>query len=314
LTNFPKISGYDIKELLREGGEASVYLARDTVNSRDVALKVFSGPADDAFLRRFVRQAYIIGGLRHEHIVRVFEASTSGDYFFIAMEYCPRGSLADELAENGVLGADRALHILRCIAQALACAHAQDVVHRDLKPGNILLRDDGTPILTDFGIAKLLGHFSYTRATLGTPHYMSPEQVRNQKLGRSSDFYSLGCVFWEMLTGTVPYEADTNLSIPSKHLFAPVPRLPKHYASYQPLLNRLMAKDPDDRFQSAEALLEALKIIGTSDAIQWTRRQLTDESGFSNALRKWLIISLLVVILLCGFGLVLLAVLAMVPS
>jgi serine/threonine-protein kinase PpkA len=177
------------------------------------------------------------------------------------MEYVPGGDLKQCLA-NGALPPQQALEILRQVASALGYAPRQGFVHRDVKPENILFRADGTVVLTDFGIAKAVGagtRMTATGMTIGTSHYMSPEQARGQEVDGRSDIYSLGVVFYEMLTGNVPYQAADSFAVALKHINDPVPQLSGELAVYQPLLDRMLAKEPDQRFPEAALLIGELE-------------------------------------------------------
>jgi serine/threonine protein kinase len=177
------------------------------------------------------------------------------------MEYVSGGDLKQRLA-NGALPPQQALEILRQVASALGYAHQQGFVHRDVKPENILFRADGAAVLTDFGIAKAVGagtRMTATGMTIGTSHYMSPEQARGQEVDGRSDLYSLGVVFYEMLTANVPYQAADSFAVALKHINDPVPQLPSELAVYQPLLDRMLAKEPIDRYQDLPSMLAELK-------------------------------------------------------
>ena len=247
---------------------ATVYLARQDRLTRDVALKVMKplAMAGDDFTSRFVKEGQIIAQLQHPQIVTIHDFDTTDDgYHYFSMEYLPGGTLADEIKRGLPVG--RAIAITRKIAEALAVAHARGVIHRDVKPQNILFRADGTPVLTDFGIARAATRdpdsmqLTSYGMVIGSPRYMSPEQSTGQPLDPRSDLYSLGVVFHEMLTNRLPYEADDVVSLAMKHCNDPIPRLPEHLARYQPVLDRLIAKKPEDRFASAGQLIRALEAL-----------------------------------------------------
>ena len=259
-----EIPGYKILRQLGRGGMATVYLALQESVQRDVALKVMS-PAltvDPDFGERFLREARIAAKLHHRHVVGVHDVGREGDYHYIAMEYLAGGPLLNKDGEPREV--PFALRVIREIAMALNYAHAKGFVHRDVKPDNILLRDDGSSALTDFGIARASDsatHMTRTGTVIGTPHYMSPEQARGRPLDGRADLYSLGIVLHELLTGRVPYHADDSLAVGIMHITQPIPILPERLQALQPLLGRMLAKQPDDRFQNGAAVADAVEQI-----------------------------------------------------
>lgn len=252
------IPGYEIRSVIGRGGTATVYLAVQESLERKVALKVMSPSLgeDPSFRERFLKEGRIIGRLAHPHIVTVYDIGCHDNLYYMAMQFIGGGSLKDRLAQR--LTAAQALEITRQVASALGYAHAEGFIHRDVKPGNILFRDDESTVLSDFGIAKAVAADTQLTAagwTVGTPDYMSPEQAMGKEVGPSCDLYSLGGVLYEMLTGSRPYEADTAIATALKHLQSPVPTLPGHLAPYQPLIDRLLAKKPEERFTGAAELI-----------------------------------------------------------
>ncbi|MEZ5452756.1 MAG: protein kinase [Thiothrix sp.] len=257
-----KQTHYDIIRKLAEGGMATVYLARHTILEREVALKVMSSKmaATEALRQGFIREARIVAQLEHPHIVHIYDGGADNNLFYMAMELLPGGTLKEQL-ESGPLLPSATLEITRQIASALDYAHSKGYIHRDIKPANILFRANGNAALADFGIAKLQGIVSdATQLGLvaGTPFYMSPEQTRGHGVDARSDLYSLGIVLYEMLTGSRPYTGNSLVAIAGQHLNAPIPQLTGDNAHYQPILEKLLAKQPADRFASAADLLEAL--------------------------------------------------------
>ncbi len=243
---------------------STVYLAIQLSVGREVALKVMSPVlnADPVFSERFQREANIVGQLSHPNIVSIYDIGRFKNLNYIAMDYLSGGSVHDKMASG--LSANEALRITSEIATALDHAHEKGYIHRDIKPENILFRDDDTSVLTDFGVAKTVSSASrMTNAgtVVGTPHYMSPEQARGKPIDGRSDLYSLGVVFYEMLTGTVPFQADEAVAIAIKHLTAPIPKLPPQFSLFQPLLNRMLAKEPDDRYQRGREVVEAIQAL-----------------------------------------------------
>lgn len=264
-----EIPGYRLLRQLGRGGMATVYLAVQESVDREVALKIMS-PAllvDPDFGTRFLREAKIAAHLHHRHVVGIHDVGRAGDLHYIAMEYLAGGAI---LAADGSPSSPAfALRAISEIASALNYAHEKGFVHRDVKPDNILLRSDGSSALTDFGIARALdagARMTRTGAVVGTPHYMSPEQARGKQIDGRSDLYALGIVLHELLTGRVPYHADDSLAIGIMHITEPVPSLPKELAVLQPLINRLLAKRPEDRFQSGNDVVAAIAAIGIREA------------------------------------------------
>ncbi len=262
--NVIEIPGYRILRQLGRGGMATVYLAVQESVDREVALKVMS-PAllvDPNFGERFLREAKIAARLHHRNVVGIHDVGRAGDYHYIAMEYLGGGAV---LVKDGSTREPMyALRVIREIAGALNYAQEKGFVHRDVKPDNILLRDDGSAALTDFGIARALDaapRMTKTGAVVGTPHYMSPEQARGKQIDGRADLYSLGIVLYELLVGRVPYNADDSLAIGIMHITEPVPALPDSLSVLQPLLDRLLAKQPEDRFQTGNEVAEAIAEI-----------------------------------------------------
>lgn len=256
-----EIPNYEIGSLAGRGGVAEVYLARHKLLDRIVAIKVIStAKAGDMTDKRFLKEARVLAGLRHPNIVSIYDVGVLDNKYYIIMEYLDGGDLK-QLSKNG-LSVARSFGILKQIAAALAHAHDKGFIHRDIKSQNVMFRSDGTAVLTDFGIVKdLTADTGYTLdgTSVGTPHYMSPEQAQgSSEIDWRTDLYSLGVTFYEMLTGTVPYSADTPVAVALKHIKAPVPRLPEHLSRFQFIIDRLMAKKPEKRFQTAHDLLGAL--------------------------------------------------------
>ncbi len=258
------IPNYEIGKLAGRGGVAEVYLARHKLLDRTVAIKLISpANADDLADKRFLKEAKVVAGLRHPNIVSIYDVGVYENKYYIIMEYLEGGDLKQNIKRS--LSVPQILKIMRQIASALAHAHDRGFVHRDIKSQNIMFRGDGTAVLTDFGIVKDLSTDSgYTMdgTSIGTPHYMSPEQVQGTgEVDWRTDLYSLGATLYEMLTGTVPYNADSPVAVALKHIKDPVPELPEAFAEFQPLIDKLMAKKPGDRFQSAHELLHALSAL-----------------------------------------------------
>ena len=255
------IPGFDIDGVIGEGAMATVYLALQRSLERKVALKIMAPAlaADASFCERFLREGKTLARLAHPHIVTVHDIGNVGEHYYMAMEYLPNGTLRERIAAG--LSPELGLQYIRQIASALGYAHSQGLIHRDVKPANILFRADGTAVLSDFGIAKSLDdrtQFTQVGFAVGTPNYMSPEQARGLDIDGRADLYALGVVLYEILVGELPYMGTDALSTALAHLTQPLPELPIQHSRYQTLLQRLLAKNPDERFSNAAELLAAL--------------------------------------------------------
>ncbi len=264
---------YELVELLGSGGMAEVYLARDGVLDRNVALKVLRKQYadDEEFVERFRQEAKSAAKLSHPNIVSIYDQGRSEDgAYYMAMEYVPGETLKDRIREEGALSPAEATRIVLQVAGALQAAHERGVIHRDIKPQNVLLTEKGDAKVTDFGIARAVSavtRMTRTGVVLGTAGYMSPEQARGEPGGPASDLYSLGVVLYEMLTGNLPYEAESALVQAIKHISEP-PSSPREANPEVPealdaLTVRLLAKDPEERYPSAAALAEDLERVRT---------------------------------------------------
>jgi DNA-binding response OmpR family regulator len=249
---------------LYAGDLSSVYLAEADDGSERIALKVLRYVPDtgnERLFDRFLQEYEVIARVRHANVVRIFDLGVADDHAYIAMEYLGAGSLADRLKH--ALPPATAVDYTQQIAGALAAIHAAGILHRDLKPANIMFRDDGTLALIDFGLAKqvrLHAAITGTGQIFGTPYYMSPEQGHADPTDERSDLYSLGCIFYEMLTGARPFTASSPMGVIYRHAHAPRPRLGRTLTHLQPLLDRLLAVDRFERYQSADELLAALAV------------------------------------------------------
>ncbi|MBZ0309288.1 MAG: serine/threonine protein kinase, partial [Anaerolineae bacterium] len=262
-----KLGKYEIRSLLGQGGMAAVYLAYQSDIDRDVAVKVLPPhPGQDPqFMERFQQEARTIARLQHPHILPVFDFGVENGILYLVMPYVGGGSLKN-LLQGRRLPPQRIIEILTAVAAAVDYAHRQGVIHRDIKPDNILLDKEGHPILTDFGIAKLLesnAQFTASGGFLGTPAYMAPEQGRGVKdIDGRADIYALGVLAFEMLTGRHPYSAETPMMVMFKHVSDPVPSLLEVAPEYPPpvdaVLQRALAKDREARYQTAADFSKAL--------------------------------------------------------
>ncbi len=248
-------------EQLRSTDLSTIYLAESPDRGERVVYKVLRHVPDTGAERvfdRFLQEYELIARMRHPNVVRIHDFGIADDHAYIVMEHLAGGSLAQRI---GRLDAGEAVEYLRQIAAALAAIHAAGVLHRDLKPGNVMFRRDGSVALIDFGLAKQLrleAALTGAGRIFGTPYYMSPEQGHAEPTDERSDLYSLGCIAYEMLTRQKPFTASSAMGVIYRHANAPRPRLPERLGALQPCLDRLLAVRPAERFASAEAVLEAL--------------------------------------------------------
>lgn len=256
---------------------ATVYLAIQESLDRSVALKILDAvdmETSEDLTERFLAEGRIVASLDHPNIITIYDIGIADNTLYISMEYIQGGDLKQRL-ELGFLP-DEALDYLHKIANALSAAHKRGIIHRDVKPANILFKDD-IPLLTDFGIAKQVDiemDLTSTGIFLGSPNYVSPEQADGIKLDGRADIYSLGCIFYEMLTGNKPYISSSVIDIVIQHKQAPIPTLPMEYQEFQPLLNRMLAKKREERFADAEAL------VADIERLQHSRNTMLQEAGF----------------------------------
>ena len=250
---------------LYAGDLSSVYLAESEDGGERIALKVLRHVPDvggGRLFDRFLQEYEVIARVRHANVVRIFDLGVADDHAYIAMEYLDAGSLGERLQK--ALAPETAAEYLRQIAGALAAIHEASILHRDLKPANIMFRSDGSLALIDFGLAKqmrLHAAITGTGQIFGTPYYMSPEQGHAEPTDERSDLYSLGCILYEMLTGDRPFTAPSPMGVIYKHAHAPRPRLSRALTHFQPVLDRLLAVDRFERYQSARELLAALDAL-----------------------------------------------------
>jgi serine/threonine-protein kinase PpkA len=257
------VPGFQIERKLAEGGMATVYLANQLSLDRRAALKILTAFDDLDHKARFFNESRIIGSLNHRNIITIYDVGEVSGRAFISMEYLNGGDLASRI-EAGCLDPCEALEIAAGIGDGLAFAHEQGIVHRDVKPANILFHRDGTPILSDFGIAtdvKLDARLTACGTTVGSPCYVSPEQAQGTATDGRTDVYSLGVVLYEMLVGQPPFEESSAIETMAAQITVPPPCLPERLQACQPLLDRMLAKSAEERFQSAGEMVDAIRNV-----------------------------------------------------
>jgi DNA-binding response OmpR family regulator len=254
------IPGYTIHATIGESEKAAVYVATSAALNENVALKVSKTLRDEAAGRQFLEREYTaIVAIRDPSVVQIYDYGIHAGYEYLVMEYLPRGDLKARMQQP--LSEQEALRYVAQIVAALQVVHHAGLLHRDLKPPNVMLRENGDVALIDFGLARALdGSSASTRTGVlrGSPYYMSPEQALGEVLDARSDFYSLGIMYYEMLTGKKPYTGGSAMDVLQQHVNAPLPMLPKALVQHEPLLLKLMAKSREDRFATAEDILAAI--------------------------------------------------------
>jgi serine/threonine-protein kinase PpkA len=260
-----RLKGYRLTRKIGSGGMTEVFLAVRESDGLPVVLKVLdaSGKATSEHLSRFIQEYTLLSRIEHPNVIRIYDQGFTDDHAYIAMEYFEQGDLRAEIKSG--MKPERVVEIVRQVALALEAIHGRGIIHRDLKPENIMRRPDGSVALADFGIAKSMMQqedmaLTQTRHgdVVGTPYYLSPEQASGQTITTSSDLYSLGVMMFEMLTGQRPFRAESLDLLLAHHLSAPTPKLPHAQKAMQPVVDKLMAKKPADRYPSARALLDDL--------------------------------------------------------
>lgn len=262
--SLPVVPGYRLRKILGRGGMATVFLGEPESGGRKVAIKVMQAPPGETreWSERFLREAAMLQRLDHPNIIKVEAAGENAGDHYMVMEYLDHGDLTTWIKQT--LQPADALRLLRQLALALDAAHTLGYVHRDVKPDNVLFRADGTPVLTDFGIARQRGNdqrLTQMGMAIGTPAYMSPEQHKGMDVDGRTDIYALGVIFHEMLTKKVPYDGTDTVSIGIRHLQDPLPQLPASLARFQRFLDSLLAKNPAERMARASSVVKAIDLL-----------------------------------------------------
>lgn len=263
-----RVAGFQILRRLGAGGMSTIYLARRETDSALVVLKVIPlDPTAQDLTARFMREFTLLSRLAHPNIIRIINQGFNDDSAYIAMEYFENGDLRSRM--NGPMPPAAAVRIVQQVASALEVVHGLGIVHRDLKPENLMVRADGDVVLADFGIARVTGasapagqpELTIVGDLMGSPSYMSPEQINGESVTHQSDLYSLGVMMYELLVGQRPFKGGSLIELLSQHTKAPIPRLPDSLRLLQPVLDGLMAKKPQDRPASALQLLQQLRAV-----------------------------------------------------
>lgn len=260
---------YQIIKSIGEGGMANVYLAYDTILDRNVAVKVLRGDlsSDEKFVRRFQREALSASSLSHPNIVEVYDVGEDNDQYYIVMEYIEGKQLKDVLRKRGKLTITEVIDIMQQIADGLSVAHDSYIIHRDIKPQNIMILENGLVKITDFGIAMAMNstQLTQTNSVMGSVHYLPPEQANGSGSTLKSDIYSMGILMYELLTGKLPYKGENAVEIALKHLKEPLPsirdEIPDLPQSVENVILRATAKNPKNRYNDAREMLEDLKTV-----------------------------------------------------
>ena len=258
---------YEIIKLIGEGGMANVYLAYDTILERNVAVKVLRGDLadDEKFVRRFQREALSASSLSHPNIVEMYDVGEDNGNFYIVMEYIDGQTLKQLIKKRGHLTVPEAIDIMLQLTDGLAHAHDSYIIHRDIKPQNIMILEDGMVKITDFGIAMAINasDLTQTNSVMGSVHYLPPEQAAGKGSTIKSDIYSLGILFYEMLAGTMPFRGETAVEIALKHIKDPMPSIrkinPKVPQSVENIIFKSTAKNPKNRYNNVRELHDDLK-------------------------------------------------------
>jgi serine/threonine protein kinase len=309
-----EVQGFEIKKTIGRGGMGTAYLAIQESLDRQVVLKTMNTAQAEQtdFLERFLNEGRIVAALRHPHIITIFDIGATSDVVYMSMEYIEGGDLKDRIPLGFTV--DQALNVIESVASALHYAHGQGVIHRDVKPANILFSVDSKPLLSDFGIAKQTtvdAELTSTGTILGSPFYMSPEQAEGQQVDGRADIYSLGIIFYEMLTGVRPYPGDSAIKIIVQHIQAPIPTLPDEFKAYQQLLNFLIAKNREDRFESAGdvvAYIQEMRDKATRasraavEKANLAARRPTGFGGFLSAYKRTLALFAMIIIIVGAYG------------
>ena len=260
---------YKIIKSIGEGGMANVYLAYDTILEREVAVKILRGDLaeDEKFVRRFQREANSASSLKHPNIVEVYDVGEDDGKYFIVMEYINGKTLKSLIKKRGALTLEEVIDIMLQLTSAVSCAHDSYIIHRDIKPQNVMILEDGRVKITDFGIAMALNNneLTQTNSVMGSVHYLPPEQANGSGSTTKSDIYSLGILMFELLTGKLPFKGENAVEIAIKQMREPIPSVCKIYPdipqSVEYVILRATAKNPKNRYKTVTEMHEDLKTV-----------------------------------------------------
>lgn len=290
-----KLDGrYEIRELIGVGGMANVYHCYDTIDAREVAIKILKDEFldNEDFIRRFKNESKAIAVLNHPNIVRVYDVSFGDMIQYIVMEYIDGITLKEYIDMQGVLDWKETVHLTTQILKALQHAHENGIIHRDIKPHNIMLLQDGTIKVTDFGIARFSSNATrtMTEQAIGSVHYIAPEQARGEKTDGKTDIYSVGVMMYEMLTGQLPFDADSAVSVALMQLQAKARRPrevnPSIPEGLEEITVKAMQKNPDDRYHSALEMLSDIERFRLNPSIRFEYEYYEDKPKYNEAVRK----------------------------
>ncbi|MCU0754488.1 MAG: protein kinase [Xanthomonadales bacterium] len=257
-----RIPNFEIDREIGRGGMSKVYLGYQLEPKRKVAIKIVSPGAagDEAFLQSLKQEGDTVAAMAHDNILTIYACGVIQGHYYMCMEVLPGGDLTEKV-KRGMRPED-ALEVMIQIGDALGHAHKKGILHRDIKPENVMFHESGKAVLVDFGIAKDMAStssFTQVGAVVGTPHYMSPERCMGKSIDARSDLYAMGVMFYELLTGRKVFEGRDTFAVSYAHVYEPVPPLPPEHARFQNIINKLLAKDPEDRYPDAAAMVDALK-------------------------------------------------------
>jgi serine/threonine-protein kinase PpkA len=258
------IPNFEVDKEIGRGGMSRVYLARQIEPKRKVAVKIVSpgSTPDPNFLQSLKQEGDLIASFAHDNIITIYACGVIDNHYYMAMEVLPGGDLTKQI-EKG-MRPEETLEVMLQIGSALDHAHGRGILHRDIKPENVMFHESGKAVLVDFGIAKEANkesNFTQMGAVVGTPHYMSPERCMGKPTDHRSDLYAMGVMFFEMLTGKKVYEGRDTFAVSYAHVYEPVPPLPSELSRYQHIVSKLLAKDADERYQTAKEMIEAVKRV-----------------------------------------------------
>lgn len=320
---------YRLDERIGSGGMAEVYRAYDLLLDRQVAVKILNKDlaSDDKFITRFKREAKAAGKLTHPCIVNVFDVGQDGDVNFIVMEFVDGGSLKQVIESVGIISGKMAIKVAIDIATGLAHAHARGLVHCDVKSQNILVDKDGNAKIADFGVAYIMATASTATndTVMGSVHYMAPEQVRGEAVNAQADIYSLGVVLFEMLTGRLPFSADTPMGVAVKQVNDIPPLIrefnPRVFPMLESIVSKALAKDRDDRYRDALEMVDELRraemLIADEEATQLSKHSRTEhiedkteaistkavkDNVINERMKKWIYALSIAILLIFGFA------------